>query len=554
MMKVIVGAVAACCAWVASGETIAVADRLRTEGPIVSRANEALGLTASTVARLELPAELDVAGMTVLVPLGDEPGTVMRLLPHSVRGDGFAVRAQLEDGTFVDVDPGPVRTIRGTVEGMPGSVVAASLEPTGLWARILTSDGGSMWIEPLGTRVAEADRLDHVIYADHDVIPSGGTCAATEAMGTEETSASRGVGNCGGLCEAELACDADVQFFNRYGSIGGVQQRIEGVINAMNVQYERDVDITHRIVVIVVRTAEPDPYSASDASPLLNQVRSWWQANGISQTPSWDVAQLFTGRNLSGSTIGIAWLRAVCTSNRYSVVESDCCGSFACATDLSAHELGHNWGSGHCSCSSPAYTMNPSIRCINRFSPNGTISTIVNFRTTRSCLDPGDPTKTEGPGEFALLSPANGAADVDTAPLLDWDDSANALNYTVIVDDSMNLATPLFTLNRSSSSLQISPGTLDEDTRYYWKVIANPIFGDVTTDGSPSLASFRTLRTGCPGDVNGDDRTNTADLSSLITQFGSVQPPGFGADLNGDGIINGADLSIIIGAFGCDER
>ena len=57
----------------------------------------------------------------------------------------------------------------------------------------------------------------------------------------------------------------------------------------------------------------------------------------------------------------------------------------AAATDLSAHELGHNWGASHCSCSS--YTMNASITCANQFNPSLTVPAIIAYRDSVSCLD-----------------------------------------------------------------------------------------------------------------------------------------------------------------------
>jgi hypothetical protein len=65
-------------------------------------------------------------------------------------------------------------------------------------------------------------------------------------------------------------------------------------------------------------------------------------------------------------------------------VQSDCCGSFGCATDLSAHELGHNWGASHQS--NPAYnTMYPSIQCANLFI-SASINEITSFASGSNCL------------------------------------------------------------------------------------------------------------------------------------------------------------------------
>ncbi len=55
----------------------------------------------------------------------------------------------------------------------------------------------------------------------------------------------------------------------------------------------------------------------------------------------------------------------------------------------------------------------------------------------------------------------------------------------------------------------------------------------------------------CAGDANGDNLTNGADLSVLLSQFGQSVTPGTGADFNSDGLVNGADLSVLLSNFGC---
>ncbi len=54
----------------------------------------------------------------------------------------------------------------------------------------------------------------------------------------------------------------------------------------------------------------------------------------------------------------------------------------------------------------------------------------------------------------------------------------------------------------------------------------------------------------CPGDANGDNMIDAADLSVLLSNFGQpAAGPGFG-DFNGDGQCDGADLSVLLGQFG----
>ncbi|HIN84184.1 MAG TPA: hypothetical protein EYM90_04710, partial [Phycisphaerales bacterium] len=262
----------------------------------------------------------------------------------------------------------------------------------GLHARIRFSDDLEYWMEPVGLKINRAPENLYAFYRNADIIPSGGICAAEDRVDVGQilsmqanfvvNEKSRGGGGGGTICTADLGVDADWEYFQAWG--GQTESQINSVINSVNVQYEGSVNLTHAISSIIVRSSSNDPYTSSDAGTLLDQFRSEWQNNqgGIPH----DIAHLFTGRSMQGSTIGIAWLSSVCSSVKYGLAESDCCGSFGCSTDLTAHELGHGWGAGHCDCTS--FTMNPWITCSNQFT-NGTISAINSFAGSLNCLTCG---------------------------------------------------------------------------------------------------------------------------------------------------------------------
>ncbi len=361
----------------------------RASSDWVSQVNEILQLRSSTVVTLDIDATPGVAASVNLTIAGGQ--YTLDLHPQSVRAANYQVKVQLADGSLVDAEPGPVRTLRGTVVGVEGSAVAASMEEDGLHARIFLSDDEQYWVEPLASRVPQAGPNHYVVYHDDDIIAPEKACGLDhlpDALGNRGalgTVRQTRAGACGtGLCVAELAADADYEYYQARGSsVAAVASRINSIINTVNVQFERDVNITHLITTIIVRSSEPDPYSSTDAVTLLNQFRNHWQSNqsGVQR----DLAQLFTGKEINSNTIGVAWLNAVCGSYGYSMVQSDYNNNFSCATDLTAHELGHNWGAGHCNCTS--HTMNPYITCANQFHPTLSIPEIVSFRDSRSCLE-----------------------------------------------------------------------------------------------------------------------------------------------------------------------
>ena len=377
------------------GTTIAGPSAVRPD-EVATRVNEALGLRASHVEYLIID---ETPGRPVIGVVSIE-GTpqILFLEPYSVRADNYRLLVQEADGEIRAHEPGPVRTLRGSLLGVEGSLIAGSMLDDGLHARIVLPSGSEFWVEPLGGRVADVGDGAYVVYRTEDVLPTNRTCAldaieqplrADALLGDSGAIVENDPLTAGVACDAEIAFDADFEYFQDYGTVAAVQTRISSVINAVNMQYSTEVGITHVITAIIVRTNSNDPYKGNGANKLLNSFRAEWETNqqGIQR----DLAQLFTGRNLGGNTIGIAWLSSVCTDLQYSVVQSDFSANFACVTDLSAHELGHSWGANHCSCTSN--TMNSFITCANTFHPNATIPEIIAFRDSRTCLEGcgGDP-------------------------------------------------------------------------------------------------------------------------------------------------------------------
>lgn len=362
----------------------------------------AMGVEAGELFHPDIPAA-DEADVQIRIPL-DGATVTLQLEPRSVRGAGYQLLSQNADGSFDTLDPGPVRTYRGTVAEHADSGVAASLLDDGLYARIRLADGSVYWVEPLAKQLPTAAPGEHILYRQQDVVPSHGTCevfgegAAAQESAEHDPPATGGTAG-GAFYYTELVCEADFEYFQDWGSVSATQSQIENIINVMNGQYEEELAITHIITAVVVRSAEPDPYTSNVTDTMLNQFRAVWLNANPPADVNHDVAHLFTGKNIVGTdgssgVIGVAWLNGICNGLGYGVVEN-CCSALACRTDLSAHELGHNWSAQHCSC--PTYTMNPSLTCVNQFGPappqppNDTIDQITNYRDTRTCIQFDDP-------------------------------------------------------------------------------------------------------------------------------------------------------------------
>lgn len=367
--------------------------------------------------------------MSLEMDVDGRPATV-ELARSSVRSANYEVLVDDGNGVLMPVEPGPVNTFRGGILGWENTVVVGGIVESELFLTIDLDDGRRIHLEPAADRVKGAPADTYLMYEDHDLLPHDGRCGvehvggagAVAAAGAPDENPLAG----GQLFIAELACDADWEFFQDYGSVAAVEARVNLVINTVNNQYESAVDISHEISAIVVRTSPSDPYTSSDAITRLCQFITEWTNN--QQSVQRDVAHLFTGVNINGGTIGIAadiGNSGICVNQgacsggpfgplgSYCLSQSDFNGNFASATDLTAHELGHLWGAFHCSC--PSFTMNSFITSANQFTA-GSINSIVAYRNTRACLDDGGgpaPPTNDGCASATLLQ-ANDVVSVDT--------------------------------------------------------------------------------------------------------------------------------------------
>ena len=168
------------------------------------------------------------------------------------------------------------------------------------------------------------------------------------------------------------------------------------IINIVNDQYESEVGIRHSISEVIVRTTSNDPYTNSEAGELLTQMQSFYAFGAGRNTLNGDLRFLFTGRNLDGNTVGIAFTGAVC-SGRFGFGLGQHLTPLSNMTDLVAHELGHNWDQPHCNCR--FHTMNASLTGANNFNDTLTVPNLIAYRNTRFCLDSIGPSGVGSNGE-----------------------------------------------------------------------------------------------------------------------------------------------------------
>ena len=323
---------------------------------------------------LDVPAARP-ASWSVSVPYAGTTWT-LDLAASSVRSAGFALRVADASGHLVEVAPPSPRTMRGSVRGRGDCSVAASVEPSGLFARVHGPDVDFV-IEPVAGAPGTHLHLAHACAP----LPAGACGVEAHGVHLEPQGGARIQSGTGMPLMAEIAFDCDYDFYAFKGSsVAAVLADVERTLDAVNLFYERDVDLTHRISHVIVRTSEPDPYDGNDSGVILGtQLRNEWINN--QQAVPRDMVHFVTSRDM-GNILGLAYVSVTCDPN-WAYGLSRFGTDFGTNASVLGHELGHNWSCPHC-----LDTCDVMCGCgaAGGFGPNDRAQ-IAAFVATRGCLD-----------------------------------------------------------------------------------------------------------------------------------------------------------------------
>lgn len=258
------------------------------------------------------------------------------------------------------------------------------------WVRITREDGkisGMFWdgseiyiidksnelIDALPSD-ASAQTAYQLIYRLSDTESSGQQCAVDPAA-KPLTDYSALVGELSSQFQTaqqagsrlDVAVVADTQFVNNNSNPDSV---VVARMNVVDGIYSTQLGVHLRLSEI--RSLQSNSgLSSTNPSTLLGQFGGFSNSSGFNNP---GLAHLFTGRNLDGSTIGIAYINSLC-SDRFGVGISQVGGTGTLGALTVAHELGHNFGAPHdnqsgsqCASTPNGFIMNPSLNGADQFS------------------------------------------------------------------------------------------------------------------------------------------------------------------------------------------
>ena len=248
-----------------------------------------------------------------------------------------------------------VEIYRGELAGKPGSwarIVVANGAPSGMFW-----DGTEMYaIEAPGDSLVNSNAPVIFRLADVQVAPGSMSCGSAPMAMTAMTGAQALEGlvsELGSKAEADGAIDeiglgviGDFEFTDAKGGDAAAAAAITTRLNNVDGIFSSQLGI--QITVNTIETfssAAADPFTdETDASLLLDEVSDY--RNVTPAQNSNGLTHLYTGKNLDGTTVGIAYTGALC-SNFFGTGLSEGNGSATFDSLVAAHEIGHNFGAPH---------------------------------------------------------------------------------------------------------------------------------------------------------------------------------------------------------------
>ena len=289
------------------------------------------------------------------------------------------------------------RFYKGKLKNRPGSW-ARLADLNGKWSGAVY-DGEELYLidslDNLGSDLSALPELagSHLAVLRASDIDHQGSCAtqANEGSGSFYSDIAAELRENVALATASRQLNVTVITDTEYATriSGSVSDQVMSVMNVVDGIFSAQVDLNISVQEIRELTNNGNLTSTSSGT-LLDQLEDYTR----SQLTNPGLIHLFTGKDLDGSTLGIAYIGAVCRtlgiglSEAYSII-----GAL-----VTAHEIGHNLGSPHdneadsvCEAEPNTFLMNPSINGSDQLS-TCSMNQIQGVLASANCLVEPDPT------------------------------------------------------------------------------------------------------------------------------------------------------------------
>lgn len=275
-----------------------------------------------------------------------------------------------------------------------------------------------------GSVAFTASSVSNIGHCDMDLSKNNGAFDYSEIMSpvdeaelTSATLASR---------EITITIVADTEYVASSGS--DVEGNIIAQMNVVDGIFSDQLGLSMAVTDIIMLSSN-GTLTSNNASTLIGSFRSYVASDIGNQ----GLTHLFTGKELEGSTVGIAYVGGVCGSYGVGVTQAGSMSSIASL--VAAHEFGHNFSAPHdnesgsaCAATAGTYLMNPTINGNDQFSDCslGIIQPIVD---AASCIVNITPVADTPP---TITSSANTSATINIAYEYDNDGQLESIGTETI--------------------------------------------------------------------------------------------------------------------------
>ncbi len=325
--------------------------------------------------------------------LGDDYYWYISLEENELRSFDYIHRdINVENSTVSGFDDRPCKTYKGLEANGLAQSLRMTIAPEQIYGYFAFNEE-AIYMEPLSLYDAEAPADAYVVYKENDVIdPQEIDCGIDVSDHIDydkfdETAPGKGDDSedRNSSCKTvDLAIAADYSMTAKFsGNLELLENHILSLLNFVEPLYSQfyvDFQVTN-----FQTYSGMDPFSTTtEPYPLLIDFSNWGEGPYSFDNP-YDVATMWTNRNIDGATVGYAYVSAVCTQYRYNVLQhySTIMNKLVV---LWAHELGHNFGAQHDPAGSNSI-MAPSINPdVTQFSSTSYYA-IHSHIDSRTCLE-----------------------------------------------------------------------------------------------------------------------------------------------------------------------
>jgi MYXO-CTERM domain-containing protein len=312
-----------------------------------------------------------------------QPGAESTVMSFDALGRSFNLELEHNSRFMTAARRNPaldgVQIYRGEIAGADASwvrIVMVNGVPSGMFF-----DGQEFYaIEAPGDSAVATDVPVVYRLADTYVTPGAMSCGSADPATSAATAVESLLGELhtaaeaqGAVSEIELGVVGDFEFTQNRGGDAAAAQAITTRLNNVDGIFSSQVGIQISVQAIETFNTNNDPFTTSDAEALLNELSDYRLNNPVQNSNG--LTHLWTGRDLDGTTVGIAWTGALCSA-RFGAGLSEGNAGPGFDSLVAAHEIGHNFGAPHdgeaesaCEAQTGDWLMSPRLSNIDQFSP-----------------------------------------------------------------------------------------------------------------------------------------------------------------------------------------